>query len=155
VNINRLKMEEAIYNSDQKRFQEELTLIALQVVHDISSPIAILDTIQSTIDGIPEESRIILKSVITQIRDISNTLLKKTKQDLYINDPDITTPQMLICIIENVANEKRVQYQNKINLIIETDKKSHKIYSSINSLELSRVLSNLINNSVEARSNNK
>ena len=55
-------------------------------------------------------------------------------------------------VIESVLSEKRTQYRNKMNINIISDlgPNSYGLFSKINKAELKRVLSNLINNSVEA-----
>lgn len=148
-------LREVICLAEQRRFQEELTHTALQVVHDIGSPIAVLEIVQSTALTLPEETRLLIRDAITRIRAISQTLLKKAKQDFLSNRDDVVVQQMLLILVEQVVNEKRVQYGNlaQINFVAETN--AHNLFAFVKPSELSRILSNLINNSVEAIESNR
>ncbi|VEG92533.1 sensor histidine kinase [Legionella spiritensis] len=150
INQAHRSLRAAIVASEQRKFQEELTKTALQVVHDIGSPIAILEIIQSTTSGIPEQNRTLLKNAIERIRDISNTLLKKARHDFSDNIDVAQSQQMAISIIEQVISEKRVQFEEKATINFNAGKDAHNIFFFVNSSELSRVISNLINNAVEA-----
>lgn len=147
---------EAIAKAEQRHFQEELTRMALQVAHDIGSPLAILTVIQSTSSDIPEKTRIIIRNATSKIRDITNVFLKKARHDLSFNEENqILQPQMLVQLIEQIVSEKRIQHGDRVNIDLVLNDSSHKIFSLINPVELNRVLSNLINNSVDAVEHNK
>lgn len=133
----------------------DLTLAALQAIHDISSPIAVIDIIQADIREIPEDSRKILKCALNQIRDISNSFARQAKQVLF-SQKEKQSPSLknLFSIIEQITKEKNIEYQNRAHIVFSADIYAQQIFLSINSLELHRVLSNLINNAVEAIINN-
>jgi len=58
--------------------------------------------------------------------------------------------------MDMLVSEKRMQYRASANLDIETDfQESYGSFANVNKKELQRVVSNLINNSVEAFENNK
>jgi signal transduction histidine kinase len=141
-------LREAVASAEQRRFQDELTRTALQVAHDIASPIAVLHMFQSS--SFPEENRVLIRNVVSRITDISNTLLKKAKQDFSSDSNDKLIQQMLYYFIHQVVSEKRMQYGNKVNIDFQFDKDSYQIFSFIKPSEFSRVLSNLINNSIDA-----
>ena len=62
--------------SEQKRFEDELTHTALQVAHDIGSPLAVFEAIvQDTSLSIPEESRVAVRHATARMRDITHSLL--------------------------------------------------------------------------------
>ena len=152
--INEIKkanesLREAISAAEQRRFQEELTRTALQVAHDIGSPLAGLEAIvQSTSLSLPEDSRISIRNAAGRIRDISNTLLKKAKHDLFSQD-DPLTQQLLHSLIAQAVSEKRIEYGSRVNINF-TDASSYGIFVFIRQTEFYRVLSNLINNAIEA-----
>lgn len=61
---------------------------------------------------------------------------------------------LLSTVVDNIASEKRIQFREKININIYADlKKSFGLFVNANPNELSRVISNLINNSIEALPN--
>jgi len=144
-------LREAISATEQRRFQEELTRTALQVAHDIASPIAVLGIVESTANTLPEDSRYLIRRAIANIRNISNTLLKKSKKDS--SSISGLVKQSLQSLIEQSVAEKSVQYANHVRLFFDCSEDAYKIFSLINPVELNRVLSNLINNSVEAMEN--
>jgi signal transduction histidine kinase len=141
-------LRKAIAAAEQRRFQEELTRTALQVVHDIASPIAVLGIVESTAVSLPEDSRVLIRRAISNIRDISNTFLKKARKDFSTHSN--LEKQALQSLIDQIITEKRAEYGDQIQILFDFSKDSHKIFSLIKATELSRVLSNLINNSVDA-----
>jgi len=143
-------LREAVSTAEQRRFQEELTKTALQVVHDIGSPIAVLEIVQSTALTLPEDDRLLVRNAISRIRDISNTLLKKARKDFSSMSGDNLVRQGLQSLIDQVITEKRAQYGCQVELSFGFDQNAYKIFSLIKPAELSRIISNLINNSVEA-----
>lgn len=146
-------LRDAISSAEKKRFHEELTRTALQVVHDIGSPLAALETIvQSTILGVSEESRVAIRSAAARIRDIANSLLRKAKNDLLPCEQNVFSPQLLLCVIKQVVSEKRLQYSsNKLmNIKFEFDSSSYGLFALLRVSDFSRILSNLINNAIES-----
>jgi len=143
-------LREAITLSEKKRFQDELTRTALQVTHDIGSPLAALEMIvQSTLLNISEVSRVEIRNAIRRIRDIANTLLKRAKYNLS-EETEPLSEQPLHEIIEQIVNEKRMEFGSKINIETNISKSASKLRAFIQAGEFCRVLSNLLNNSIEA-----
>lgn len=150
--------------------------IAQQVSHDIRSPLSALTMITSTLTQIPEEKRLIVRNAVNRINDIANTLIEQAKQskarglmqtsddqqtnqgrDLYglgIQNSGFTPAletELIPALIDNLVSEKRVQFREKINIEIEEDlRDSYGSFAEINATDFKRVLSNLINNSIEA-----
>ncbi|MGB0454252.1 MAG: sensor histidine kinase [Bacteriovoracaceae bacterium] len=125
--------------------------IAKQVAHDIRSPLAALDMIVNEVDQLPEEQRSIIRNATRRIHDIAdNHLNRNSKNDKNLKD-DIDQ-HMLSALIEPLMAEKRTQYRNKIGLEIEAEfnKENYGLFVNVNAVEFKRVLSNLVNNSVEA-----
>lgn len=159
-----------IYFEYRKR-QEKLLIankvheMALQIAHDIKSPLAALDMVISDLSGLQEEKRILVRSSIIRIKDIANNLLqsnreathknklnKKTaseKSDLFSSEP--RSLQLISSMIESIVSEKRFQFQNKSNIKISSRffPDSLGSFSSIQSIEFKRVISNLLNNAIE------
>jgi signal transduction histidine kinase len=148
---------------------EKIKLVAEtaeQVSHDIRSPLSVLNLISSTLTDIPEETRITLRSVSNRINDIANQLLQKSQNkqvnrnigqsvDHLLKQPVNTisdlTFELLPAIIDMLVSEKRIQFRTDSSVSIETDLvESYGAFAKINSIEFKRVISNLINNAVEA-----
>lgn len=144
---------EAISVAEQKRFQEELTATALQVVHDIGSALSVLEMIvQSASLALPEDSRVGIRNAAQKMRDIANSLLKKAKRDFFSLDDSSLTRQPLYSVINQVVSEKRLQYcsHDNLNIYFDVHESSFGLFAIINVVEFSRVLSNVINNAVES-----
>lgn len=151
VEIERLKNE--------KEKTDIMVQLASQVVHDIRSPLSALNMITSTLDEVSEDKRAIIKSSIQRINDIANDLLKKGKggnQDISSEvGQKLKSDSLLTSAVESILSEKRVQFRNKIKIQISLDtSKAYGIFVAINESEFKRVLSNIINNAVEAIGDN-
>lgn len=127
-----------------------LGLMATQVAHDIRSPLSALEMIIQDISQIPEEKRIITRNAIGRIRDIANNLLRQRKKNQH-NQITISAC-LLTSVIDSLISEKRMQFRSELNTTIEftPSVESYGLFAKINLHEFKRVLSNLINNAVEA-----
>ena len=146
------QFEEKLLNKET-----EIVKISAQVAHDIRSPLSALDMITSDFGNMPEERRIIIRSAVNRIKDIANSLLiKKNNQriDLNVYNEELTI-ELLPSLIEELITEKRTQYRSKIGLeiIFNIQPSSYGVFAKVQAIEMKRVLSNLINNSVEALGN--
>ncbi|MCB9062489.1 MAG: HAMP domain-containing histidine kinase [Halobacteriovoraceae bacterium] len=128
--------------------------IARQVAHDIRSPLAALDI---AIKSIPDETkfeRTIFNSAINRIHDLANDLLSKNKEP---GDQEKQIEKISIARLLNlITSEKRLEYSKNMNLKIEFTilDGGYESFCVFSKKEFSRIISNLINNSVEA-SNDK
>jgi len=133
----------------------EIVKISEQVAHDIRSPLAAINIAISDVSFIPENKRIIIKSASQRINDIANNLLSKSKNinkhDIAINSKSESLPELIFTVIENIVSEKRYEYFNsKLNIQLHVSDSSYTCFSLINLALFKRVLSNLLNNSIEA-----
>ncbi len=134
--------------------------IAKQVAHDIRSPLSALNIIIGSIGEVPEARRIIIRNAVNRINDIANELLQKSKDStmragIVVNDvPDSEGSvdcQLLSPLIDSIVSEKRIQYRELKDVVIEVDlSHGYGLFAQISESELKRVISNLVNNSIEA-----
>ncbi|MBI4668495.1 MAG: HAMP domain-containing histidine kinase, partial [Elusimicrobia bacterium] len=136
--------------------------VARQVAHDIRSPLAALDAVIKDVSQLPEEKRIIIRSAASRIRDIANNLIEKHREvqaadkNTAAGAPSTAVEpaaiQLLSSLIDPLITEKRLQFRSKIGIEIEggLDVSSYGLFAKIQPTEFKRVLSNLINNAVEA-----
>ncbi len=137
-----------------------LIQLATQVAHDIRSPLAALDLAVTQVQNLDEQPRLIIRSAASRIRDIANDLLNRSRQEdrdqntLIIKKEEPLTTQLLSALIESLITEKRMQFRSRLNIELELflDASSYGLFADVQPQELKRVLSNLINNSVEAMS---
>lgn len=122
-----------------------------KAAHDIRSPLATLKLITSVLEGLSEENKKILDMVTDRIESIAEdflSLAKKNKQFLQT-----VTSAKLIEIINHLIAEKCLEYASESGIEISLSH-AHSVPKNcmvkIDSLELQRVMSNLINNSVQS-----
>lgn len=140
------------------RRHEAIGSLAAQVAHDIRSPLAALEMALTDTSGIEEENRIMARSALNRIRDIANNLLsKKTSKvaSVMTNEQMPAEPlseYLVSSLVEELVTEKRTQYRGQIGIQIEfsIDNTCYGLFARFRSTEIKRVLSNLINNGVEA-----
>jgi len=143
----------------EKAFSE----LARQVAHDVRSPLAALETMGNDISILPEQHRAIIRSAVSRVRDIANNLLDKHREAAIDGKTGIDGQSATVinngcsaCLISSLIDplltEKRMQFRSNPGIEIEGHfaDASYGLFASINPAEFKRVLSNLINNAVEA-----
>lgn len=130
--------------------KQELADVAAQVSHDIQSPLmTLLKLSRSSNSSHSKDHKRLLQSATTRLQTMTNELLKKYRgEELNIS----FEPANLSSSIYQVAEEKRVEYGSYapfyININMNKEVRDKNVLLSES--ELSRILSNLINNSKEA-----
>jgi len=127
--------------------------LAAQVAHDIRSPLSALTVGLEHSSGFSEESRVMMRRAVERIRDIASDLMAKNR--LYTNkhdQKDVSTVQFLAPLIEQMVAEKKLQFKGRPGVGIDLDlgRESYLLFVQIAATEFKRVLSNLIDNAVEA-----
>ena len=136
--------------------------IARQVAHDIRSPLSALEMFSSNLQELPEEKRTILRNSMNRIRDIANSLISKKSEHFAvstegsIDQSEKRRVELLLPIVDSLVTEKRLQYRDRIHIHIELNQtsESYGLFSNIEVTEFKRVLSNIINNSIESLTTN-
>jgi signal transduction histidine kinase len=156
--------------SERERLQTEITKsrtiaqVSTQVAHDIRSPLAALNAVLAHTSAIDESLRIHIKSAITRIRDIANNLLDQNRdqrQELLYSMPDQTfsipnksplRPELISSIVESAVSEVRYQLTEKQHIVVAEliEDEAAFAFAQVNATELSRIIANLVRNSVEA-----
>lgn len=131
--------------------KESYFKISRQVAHDIRSPLTALEISTKNLSTLPEKQRLLIRNATKQIKDISNNLLQDTNIDE--SNSSQTRTVMTIPIVEYVLSEKNAELSSrKVPIIIDTNisRDAYSSFTRVVPLELKRILSNLINNSIEA-----
>jgi len=125
-----------------------LSSISAQVAHDIRSPLAALDSALKDVSQLPEEKRQLIRGAACRIRDIADDLLERNRGA----EAPSAGPCPLAGLIEAVTAEKRLQFRERANvtLAVRLGPSAAGLCARIKQSDLSRMLSNLINNGVEA-----
>ena len=144
----------------QKQREKVQATIAAQVAHDIRSPLAALEVLESDLATLPEKKRILLRSAINRIRDIANKLHDGDAKEAAMSMVSITnspyleglSSQLLFAIFESLITEKRLQFRARPGIEIDgrLDGNRYGIFARIQPAEFKRIISNLVNNSAES-----
>lgn len=118
------------------------TDLALEVAHDIRSPIGALNSVLPLMTG-SQELKEIAKEALSRIREIADDLLKRSKTDF--SQHQSSTPLDLVELIKNQVLEKRSEFSGR-NVILEPIIAEEKFISYGDRVALKRVISNLVNN---------
>ncbi|OGT31287.1 MAG: hypothetical protein A3E87_10275 [Gammaproteobacteria bacterium RIFCSPHIGHO2_12_FULL_35_23] len=145
----KLKIENALhkqYLQEQNKFSRAVT----QVAHDIRSPVSAIMMLAKECNEIPENQRNSLREAANRIQDIANYLLNR-----YGNksawDYEKVTVFLASTAVLSVLSEKRVEHRDKkIDFCYEFIDKACFSFIKANIVEFKRMLSNLINNAVDA-----
>ena len=117
--------------------------LSRQVAHDIRSPLTALNFLVASLDDINQEKKDFAKLAIRRIEGIADELLIKSKHELPL------PPINLVKVIEDLLREKKLEHDSKS---IEFHCQLSEAPSNLSEIEFARVISNLINNSIEAQS---
>jgi signal transduction histidine kinase len=134
-----------------------------QVAHDIRSPLSALDMMISISNELPEDKRTLLRNAVNRIRDIANTLnqrkLKNNESQFHLSQEFsiVSHCELVYPVLDYLASEKRLQYRDLVDLQINLYQNSdcYGLFASFDVNEFKRVISNIINNSVESFNNGK
>lgn len=148
----------------KERELESAKHLARQVAHDIRSPLSALNMAISTIADLPESKHLLIKNASRRINEIALGLLQKggLEESHEIvesvgsnSEPTARSrPTLLVPVISALVKEKQTQYSDRANVEIHLDIADDKeLAASIDRVELERVVSNLVNNSVDAMEN--
>lgn len=131
--------EKALYN------------LATQVSHDIRSPLATLNAVLKSLPELSEEKRALLQNVACSIRDVANNLLAQYKTLKPHTTQNNVKPELIAILVSALISEKRIQFTEKdFSLQEEIHANVRDCVVNLDALLFKRVLSNLINNAVEA-----
>lgn len=155
--IQEFRLKEREFEKLKLEAQSEKALIKLskQVAHDIRSPLSTLNVVLGTTVSLPEQKRILARSAIKRINDIATNLLfenvPKDGSAESKTDSEISV-HLLSSVLDELVSEKRIQFRSLLNVEIDyqPDAQSYGLFSAVYLSQFKRMLSNLINNAVEA-----
>ncbi len=131
--------------------QEKMVELAQMVSHDIRSPLNSLKMAVDDVQKIDNEQRFIINHSIQRINDIALNLLSRKKgQELRYQ----FSHENIAELTQHLVEAKKIEFKNKssINIIFRNLAKNES-KAFIDKKEYARVVSNLINNSIEAVDN--
>lgn len=140
--------------------------VATQVSHDIRSPLSALNMVSSSAQNLSPESKRILSAATERINDIANDLLRRAKTDKLIGSSNPAMPAIEVAcdtqypdsvdvftILNSIVDEKRTLLTDGDHIEFRLSKdREGPIFARGSKTDLLRILSNLINNSIESLS---
>lgn len=145
------RMSEAL--GQAARLESELAVskavsdMAAQVAHDIRSPLAALGAAAREMK-LPEEQRTLVDGALGRMQGIANDLLERYRAPGTEVKGKVETCA-LSGLIEQVLAEKRIQHKDKAGVKIDFSG-GDGLKAAVDPKELQRIISNLVNNAVEA-----
>jgi signal transduction histidine kinase len=126
--------------------------LATQVAHDIRSPVTALEAVSQMLgDEIDPQKKKLIKNAAKRINDIANNLVAEYRENLTkdLSTVSIDRTVTINNLIEDVIEEKKLLLDTryKIDFIAP---ESISVPNEFDTSEFQRVISNIINNSIEA-----
>lgn len=125
-----------------------LAALATQVAHDIRSPLSVIRMISAAPDLNTTDARELMNAAAIRIDEIAQDLVDTAKRN-KIPSLDLETIE-LSPLLNSLVTTKRLEFKNDSSVTIKLQALEGTNILA-NKKELNRVLSNLINNSVEAK----
>ncbi len=123
--------------------------VALQLAHDIRSPILALETISDLFSELTDDGKALIKNVTKRISEIADDILKEHQP--YLEDATDTSHHDISKIVSSLHEEKKSSCSNKdISFELTVDDLSSRTIVNIPEKHLKRILSNIIDNSIES-----
>ena len=122
--------------------------MAAQVAHDIRSPLAALGAAAKGLT-LPEDQRTLIGGAIGRMQGIADDLLQRYRAPGVAVKAKVETCA-LASLIDQVLAEKRLQHREKAGIEIKFSDTAAGAKAAVDAKELQRIVSNLVNNSVEA-----
>ncbi len=145
-----------IENEKQKTLLEQegkFTKLANQVAHDIRSPLASLVTIVKESTQLPEANRIALREAAIGISDIANHLLHQYQKKDAAEMAEFEERQAVLVstVLLETLSAKKYQYENlPVKFDYHFEPNTHFAFIKTQASSFKRMLSNVINNAVDA-----
>ncbi len=141
------QMKAALYEAERKA---QLSHVASQVAHDLQSPVAALKQVSENMERIQKED--VVRAIRTSARRIDQISRDLLNQFQTTGDESTSSVTFVVPVIETIVGEIHLAHSDKNPMEIQCHIPSE-LRSSITTLSesnLSRCLSNLIKNAVDA-----
>lgn len=149
INISHHQIKEITQQAEKDRALKELANTAAQVAHDIRSPLTALNSCLKRLPQIPENDRILMRNAANRINDIANNLLQQHKGGDRLTES--YRVWLLAPLVESIISEKRAQFEGRaLELDSEISSAGFAAFAQFDATEMKRLLSNLINNALDA-----
>lgn len=141
--------------------QTKMNRLAQQVAHDIRSPLSALNMFIGYDKNIPLEQKEIIQQVVLRINGIADDLLNESKNTSRPSAVTSTTTKVeqnhkILPALKTLTAEKNLEFKGipGVDVVPRFNNTPEEVEVAIPDKSIQRILSNLINNSVEAITDN-
>ena len=146
----------SLEESQRKLIETELVRskveLARVVAHNIKSPVLAIEMMLPGLVTVPERMRRVLKNSVKEINELTEKLKAGTANVVSHNELD-TDLVFLPIFLDDLVRQKEHEFANRPEIslsLTSSAKTADGLFAKISSLELKSVLSNIINNAVDA-----
>lgn len=153
------KLEKIINNANKTIIDETIAKSNIKIIkklqHDIDSPMTSIEFFfNEARQYLKEDLRQLGRQSLNRISDIINTL-KVNEANSILEENSSKEIVAIYPILKRIVSEKRNEYKNRMDVQIDLEPSSDKdAFISIKKSDFYRTISNIINNSVEAKKEN-
>lgn len=140
---------DTFYVYEEKNFEKKASAdLALQVAHDIRSPVTALLVLSQECSELIESHRIIMRDAANRVQDIANYLLKRCGGGVV--ESEEVKAFLVTSALMSVLSEKRIEFKNtNVDFLCKGISLCDFCFVEANIVDFKRVISNIINNAVE------
>gem|GEM_PF-4768432 len=133
------------------RAQGEAKLsVAREVAHDLRSPANALGALVPNLTAIDSEERHLLLQISDRIQGICNQLLSKGRGSTQMDSSQTErTRTPIVELVNDLVRQKKIEYP-RVTIQVESTLGDAEVFAGVSDIEIGRMISNLINNAVEA-----
>lgn len=135
--------------SVESQINETRASMAAQLAHDIRSPLAALGAAACGMN-LPPEQKALIDGAVGRMQGIADDLLKRYRAPDAAAEAAKHAFHALNPLLAQVVTEKRLQHGSKPGVKIEYPEPAGEIKALVEPKEFQRLVSNLVNNAVEA-----
>lgn len=138
----------------ESRESAAVAQMSKQVAHDIRAPLAALRLVIKRTKNFPVDQMGLINSAAHRIEAISKKLLVRTTGSVSLVEgrEEVISYQDFFSIVEEIISEKRIFSENCVFVLNSNVKNFYSVSISAERTELGRIISNAIDNSLEAGS---
>lgn len=157
ADTERLRLENKVQKLENEKHklaaeeQERFRSFVGQIVHDIQSPLSSLrGLVNESSHAIPEKERITLRQASMRISDIAQHMLSRYKNK--VDENEMAEPVLVSATMLEILGEKRYEHK-EVEFITDFMPSADFAFIHIEPNQFKRMMSNLLNNAVEALEN--
>lgn len=139
-----------IEKNKKKEKEAAIGELVNQILHDIRSPISVINAVIKDLEGVDNKKRLIINNSVDMLNGIANGILNSSKTSDQINLSNLRL-EPIICVLDNIISEKRIQFAEKaIDFNLNTNDRARNAFVRIDYFSFKRAINNLLDNAIDA-----